>query len=581
MKKNKKYLYLLLLICGIGAGVGIYYSTPTSLAMFATSKDVSGSITVPENNYCINHGFTQLSQCMLVMENYSTNVSSAKSYISSKGTPVTSKMAPTITYKEVKTDLTNANGVISTNYHFTLGKGYTFNSSTGIFTLTNYVNADLTDDYINYYTCGSTSGTSATCATMYQIKAYKTSVSSAGVTNYIVTSATRHTYNAVDSLDSEIGLYATPDDTGTSFYYRGNVKNNYVSYAGYTWRIIRQNGDGSVRMIYSGTSPSATGSATSIGTSAFNSKYYDPTYVGYMYSEDFALNTDKNASTSYNNFNENTSYYFGSSYTFDESTKKFSVTGTKISGTWKDVYSQAISSYPYTCFSTSASGTCNVLLKMTKYTNPYTAVVTPISYNSKDYASTLKNTTNSTIKTVLDNWYQTNLLNKKDAKGISYANYLSDEVFCNDRKVTSGSGNLVSPTTLYGPYDRVYSKKSPSLVCNQATDKFTVSSTKGNGALTYPISLLTIDEAALAGGLYNAVNTQYYLYTGQTYWTLSPSYFYSTYAHALVWLVFSTGSLVAAWVSDGYGVRPVINLSADVLITGGDGTALNPYVVTK
>ena len=48
------------------------------------------------------------------------------------------------------------------------------------------------------------------------------------------------------------GLFMAEDDEGESYYYRGAVKNNYVSFAGFIWRIIRRNGDGSVRMIYSG-----------------------------------------------------------------------------------------------------------------------------------------------------------------------------------------------------------------------------------------------------------------------------------------------------------------------------------------
>ena len=85
----------------------------------------------------------------------------------------------------------------------------------------------------------------------------------------------------------------------------------------------------------------------------------------------------------------------------------------------------------------------------------------------------------------------------------------------------------------------------------------------------------------MAGGLYNSVNTQFYLYTGQTYWLLSPYYFHSTHAAAYEWRVTSAGTLSTIWVTIVYGVRPVVNLSADILISGGDGTANNPYVVTK
>ena len=556
------------------------YLFSDSYALFTTSSEANGSITVPENNYCLNHGFDRLSDCILVMENYSNSVEDAKEYISSKGSGTFSQMAPTITYRETTTEVSNSNGVLSTTAHFTLGSGYTFNSSTGMFTLTNYTNNDLSDQYIDYYTCGATNGTTSTCSTMYQVKAYTVSTSSNGTTTYRITSAVRHNYRAVDALDSEIGLYASSDNDGSTYYYRGNVKNNYVSFAGYIWRIVRVNGNGSVRMIYSGKSTSDTGSSVTIGNSAYNSKNYDPTYVGYMYSEDFALNTDSNSATGYYNFNENVRYYFGTGYVFDEASKTFHLSGDTIFGTWEEVHDQAISQYPYTCFSTSSTGSCTVMKNVTRYSNPYTATVKLISNNSISYEATLNNTTSSTIKGVLDTWYFNNILNKTDSSGKSYASYLSDEVFCSDRSLSSGSGYLLSPTSTYGAYRRIYQQKVPTLQCSQDVDKFTVSDTKGNGKLTYPIGLLTIDEASMAGGLYNSVNTQYYLYTGQAYWTMSPSYFASSFAAARVWHVPSTG-LLSHWnsPSTSLGVRPVVNLSADVLISGGDGTSQNPYVI--
>ena len=85
------------------------------------------------------------------------------------------------------------------------------------------------------------------------------------------------------------GLFMAEDDEGESYYYRGAVKNNYVSFAGFIWRIIRRNGDGSIRMIYSGKSTSDTGEDITLGKSAYNEKYWDPTYVGYKYNEDFSL----------------------------------------------------------------------------------------------------------------------------------------------------------------------------------------------------------------------------------------------------------------------------------------------------
>ena len=75
----------------------------------------------------------------------------------------------------------------------------------------------------------------------------------------------------------------TTDWTGeTTYYYTGNP-NNWVQFGGFWWRIIRINGDGSIRMIYQGTSANTTGSGTQIGTSAFNSSYNNKTYVGLVY----------------------------------------------------------------------------------------------------------------------------------------------------------------------------------------------------------------------------------------------------------------------------------------------------------
>ena len=75
----------------------------------------------------------------------------------------------------------------------------------------------------------------------------------------------------------------TTDWTGQTTYYYTGKPNNWVQFAGVWWRIIRINGDGSIRMIYQGTSANETGTGTQIQTSAFNSSYNNNMYVGYMY----------------------------------------------------------------------------------------------------------------------------------------------------------------------------------------------------------------------------------------------------------------------------------------------------------
>ncbi len=557
---------------------GIILTLNNSFSYFGASNTYTGSITVPEDNYCINNGITNLNDCLLVMENYSTTPEEAKTYIESKGEANTSQIAPTITFQETKTEVSDTeNGVISTVNHFTLGKGYTFDSTTGLFTLTDYNDNDLSDEYINYYTCGSTTNTYISCTTMYQIKAYVKEESDIATT-YRITNAIKYNYKVLETFDSEIGLYATSDDEGTSYFYRGAVENNYLSFAGFVWRIVRINGNGSIRLIYSGTSTSATGNDTSIGNSLFNNKYFDPAYAGYMYHENFALK-DNPTTINYSNISNGEIYYYGENYTFNEDTKKFTLNGNIISGTWENVHEEAINNYPYTCFSKNGNETCDYLFRLVGYLGINNAQVNHITYSSVDYPSLLNNTTDSTIKQKIDTWYTTNIENKKDDNGINYSSYLSDEIFCNDRTFTSGDGFSTSSITTYSPTYRIGSQKKPSLLCGQQADKFTVSSEKGNGALTYPVGLITIDETSFAGGANNLINPEYYLYTGQSYWTMSTYNYYAPHIRMANWHISGNGSLAGYTVTAADYIRPVINLSPDIEISGGDGTKNNPYTV--
>ena len=278
------------------------------------------------------------------------------------------------------------------------------------------------------------------------------------------------------------------DDDGEVYYFAGNPTDNWVLFANKYWRIIRINGDGSIRLIYQGTSANTTGTDAQIQTSTFSinsSTYNNNAYVGYMY------------------------------------------TIEQVHGTG----------------------------------------------------------TNSGIKTVLDTWYNDNIENEE--KNLHYGQYLDGNAgFCGDRtpstssSSSNGSGGTSTTTTYYGGYIRRYGQSNgvPTYECPKE-DLYTVEgSSNGNGALKYPIGLISMDEAWYAGG-YSASNSGYYLYTGQNYWTMSPSYFNGSLAY--VFRVSSDGYLGAGNVDwAGPGVRPVINLKADVQITGGEGTSSKPYVLS-
>ena len=194
------------------------------------------------------------------------------------------------------------------------------------------------------------------------------------------------------------------------------------------------------------------------------------------------------------------------------------------------------------------------------------------------------NTTNSTIKGnsttegTLDYWYYTNI----DQKG--YSDYIEDTVWCNDQSIYQlngwdPNGGSTTSSLLFGSYGRAYSTYTPSLTCSRDIDKFTVGTDTGNGALDYPVGLLTADEVMLAGGKLGTDNSTYYLYTGEYYWLSAPYYFddYSAYG----FLVHSSGRLYGYNVNNSaLGVRPSISLKPGFKLTGsGDGTVNNPYIV--
>ena len=178
-------------------------------------------------------------------------------------------------------------------------------------------------------------------------------------------------------------------------------------------------------------------------------------------------------------------------------------------------------------------------------------------------------TDDSTIKKTIDTWYETNMT--------SYTSQLEDTVFCNDRSYTTNDSLLY-----FGAYTRLNTNKTPTLKCQNTKDKFTVNASNGNGALTYPVGLITADEMAYAGGKYYSssadANSSFYLHTGQSYWALSPFTF--IFSAAYEFTLDSYGSLDGDYVDYSYGVRPSVSLQPGIAITGGgSGTAAEPFVI--
>jgi len=251
------------------------------------------------------------------------------------------------------------------------------------------------------------------------------------------------------------------------------------------WRIIRTNADGSIKLLYAGTSPDTE--KAYIGKSAFNSTDGDPMYAGYKYGTTGSLENNR------------------------------------------------------------------------------------------------LNTNNSTIKTYVDNWYKNNLT--------AYTKYLSnDAVYCNDRNLASGQTYSTTKSFDYASVERLGRYTiAPTYNCTNKSDAFSVNN--ASAKLDYPVGLMSIDELSYAGGEFNTSLTAPYAwyytnakgessYSDLEFWSLSPYFWYRSRLDE--WKVLGSsdpGRLNGFGVSSMGAVRPLVSLSSCNLISRGDGSPENPYIV--
>ena len=286
-----------------------------------------------------------------------------------------------------------------------------------------------------------------------------------------------YTYN-------EDGMYAANDEYGASYYFRGNLIGNNVLFGGFQWKIVRINGNGSIRLIYNGTE----------------------------------AQFDNDGTVNENNAN---SLIGKSSFLFTYSTTKSSL-----------------------------------------------------------------NYRHSTVKTKVDQWYTANIANQEE----KITSKIVDNIMCNDKTMASAPGlwnaqdsaTTARATTYYGTYNRLFNEKTPSLKCSDVNDQFTLTTSKyGNKLLTNPISILSADEAIMAGSSLSATSNNY-LNNNQSYWTSSPMnyHFLCSGCQDYAYIYRVTSSKISEG-SSFYeeGNRPVINISENTFLISGDGSATNPYRV--
>ena len=180
---------------------------------------------------------------------------------------------------------------------------------------------------------------------------------------------------------------------------------------------------------------------------------------------------------------------------------------------------------------------------------------------STTYEATHANTNKSTILTNLETWYNNNLK--------TYESVIDNNVFCNDKSLSSGLGYSAKATD-YAARERLYTSKIPSLKCNGELSK-----------ITSKIGLITADELAFAGYAVGSYITTSYLKenaTGYSWWSLSPAGFYNQSLSYVFRVRSDNDAIDISNVNVDSSVRPVISLISSTSVTG-NGTSDNPYVV--
>ena len=393
---------------------------------------------------------------------------------------------------------------------------------------------------------------------------------------------TRIDFGKQSSADGTKGIYTTTstENNVPVYYYRGAVDNNHVLFANFCWRIVRTTETGGVKLIYDGKPTNGqcnnTGADTTIGNIQFNTSYNSPAYVGYMYNTAHTASS-KDITTLSGNI------VFGNDATYDASTGKYTLKDTKTltnPSNWGTEYSNYTDRYHYTCFNSST--TCqsvyyiHIIYSEDKHAYYFTLT------NGKKPKDLLNdmfegniNVKESNAKVKIDAWYKTNMT--------SYTSKLEDSGFCNDR--TYYNFNSSGWNKDYSNYDKwLYfssvqrlSNRKLSLVCPRQLDKFSVSTNNGNGALTYPVGMITAEEMAYAGAVIWQTNTSYYLYNGVHNWSFSPYGFnnWSAYEFGL----YSSGPFGTYIVAVSLGGRPVVSLKQGIAVASGSGTSSSPYVI--
>ena len=325
------------------------------------------------------------------------------------------------------------------------------------------------------------------------------------------------------------GMYSYTEGTGKTYYYRGSVDNNWVKYGKF-----KEN-----QIVYRGFRDDTTNTDL----------WFDGEQVNYM---DYPTLAECQTGVDY----DSTYNYKCKEVTYAHKGDDMYWRIIRVDKDNKIKMIYAGSKAPSESTKVAITG-ANTNMGFTAYNNEYNhAEYVGFQYTVGSQRGT---TTNSTIKTYLDNWYT-----KYFNENIGTSRFVKS-TFCNDRNTTSTWASTGSNID-YAPYTRLSADTpTPTFECNTAD------------VVTNNLGLITADEIVLAGGKYNTDNSAFYLNNNMAYWAGSPRDFRGGISYVFELLPF--GGLSYDLVSDRYfAARGVVSLSSESKLLGS-GTYNDVYTV--
>ena len=328
---------------------------------------------------------------------------------------------------------------------------------------------------------------------------------------------------------SNAGMYSYTEGTGKTYYYRGAVDNNWVKYGKFKEDQI----------VYRGFRDDATNTDV----------WYDGNNINYIdYPTLAECQTGVDYDSTYNYKCKEVIYAHKGDDMY------WRIIRVDKDNKIKMIY--AGSKAPSENAKVAITG-ANTNMGFTAYNNDYNhAEYVGFQYTAGSQRGT---TTNSTIKTYLDNWYT-----KYFNENVSTSRFVKT-TFCNDRN-TSSTWASTGSSFNYAPYTRLSADTpTPTFECNTVD------------VVTNNFGLITADEIVLAGGKLGTDNSAFYLNNNMAYWAGSPRRFYVSYSS--VFELFPIDGLSGDGVTYRYyAARGVVSLSSESKLLGS-GTYNDVYTV--